>query len=97
MTSPYSQQVKIHCESPLWSERIQRAMHQEFGATWGFGMDMPWNTLREWLIVVQNAKTGLWYITWSDEEDFDNAPGTAYSAMDLYHTWVEMNNAREEV
>lgn len=96
MDSIYSQQVKIHCESPLWSERLQRAMHKEFGATWGFGMDMPWNTQREWLVVVQNAKTGLWYITWTDKQDFDQVPGPEYSAMGLYHAWVAMQNDQEK-
>jgi hypothetical protein len=81
----YLDRVKIHCENALWSERIQRVLHEEIGASWGFGLPIPWNTQREWLIVQFYEHSQRWAIHWATEEEFNECDAPMRTARELYH------------
>lgn len=78
------EEIRIYCEDALWSERIQRLLHKEIGASWGFAMPIPQNTFRPWLVLVKNPRTGLWFFTWTLEDHFNNMTCPLYKASELY-------------
>lgn len=81
-------EVRILCETPRWSGKIQRLLNKEIGATWGYSFDIPWNMKRKWIIVRFYDKTGRWAIHWMTEHDF-NEPQMAevpcFTAKELYN------------
>ena len=76
--------VKIFVEDEFWSRAIQHLLSKEIGAKWGMSIEIPWNTARQHLVIVEYENTG-WWITWATMEDFNETPGPVYSAKALWH------------
>jgi hypothetical protein len=74
--------IKIRVESPLWSKKLQE-IFKSVGITWGYSIEMPWNTDREWLVVQPCYNKPTWYISWATERDFNECPFQEYTAKGL--------------
>lgn len=81
-------EVRIICDSPRWSAKIQRLLNKELRAVWMNSLPIPWNIHRKWIIVRFYEKTNRWCIHWMTEHDF-NEPAMAnvpcYTAKELYN------------
>lgn len=76
--------VKIRCENVYWSAKVQRCLEKEIGATWGSGIEIPWNCRRTFLVVGYSTYASKWFITWATSWDFDECDAPEYTARELY-------------
>ncbi|MEJ6003740.1 hypothetical protein [Paucibacter soli] len=73
--------VKVRCESPHWSRKLQLLLKAELGCTWGADVQVPWNDRRPFLMV----RLGLrgWFFSWGTEGDFERCSLPEYTARGL--------------
>lgn len=65
----YRELFKIHCSSLQQSEVFQRDICRNIHCSWGVDVQMPWNTDREWLMLVRSYNDKL-VLAWMDEQTF---------------------------
>jgi hypothetical protein len=82
--------IKVHCEQPQWSRKLQLVLRDAIGASWGCdSISIPWNATRPYL-VVQQGPAGNWFLSWATPTDFEKCPLVLYSARELVKTWQKM-------
>lgn len=83
VTAPSAQPigVKVRCENWFWSRKLQMLLASAIGCKWHEGIEVPWNTRREFL-VIQHGKRG-WFFSWATDRDFDDCPLKEWSAKAL--------------
>jgi hypothetical protein len=89
--------IKVYCEHPLWSRKLQILLRDTIGARWGFnGIEIPWNTGRPYLVVEQ-GRDGAWIISWATQADFDACPLPNYTARGLVFAWRALPKAQRRL
>jgi hypothetical protein len=82
--------VKVRCESPSWSAKLQDILREDLGCTWGEGFPTPWNTERPYL-VIRRGVTGRWFICWASPDDFETCPLPLFTARGLVQAWKRLH------
>lgn len=73
--------IKVRCESPAWSRKLQILLKQELDCTWGEGIPTPWNEGRQFLMVLHGLKG--WYLSWATPVDFEICTRPEFTARGL--------------
>lgn len=61
--------LRVRCRNRQESSHFQWVA-ESVGITWGLGIDMPWNMSREWLVIIKNPTTNVYYLRWTPEAEY---------------------------
>ncbi|MFK4706200.1 hypothetical protein ABIC83_003039 [Roseateles asaccharophilus] len=85
--------IKVRCESPAWSRKLQVLLKEELGCTWGDGIPTPWNERRQFLMILFGLKG--WYLSWATPTDYANCTRPEFTARGLVQAHRALTKRRQ--
>ena len=73
---------RVICESPEINKKFQLLIKELYGYTWGYGINIPWNHTKKYLILSPNHKNEP-MISWINDNCFDDYGYEIINAKDF--------------